>query len=108
MSKKKRRKGRRAQQQGSSRLLPVLVIAAGGALLLVAVGLVLAQPWSGGEAQVTPKVAGTPRLTVDQAVIDEGYIQYDVPIQTAFRLSNVGDEPLKIVNAPQVRLVDGC
>jgi hypothetical protein len=106
MSKKTRRKG--ARKQASSRLLPALVIAAGGALLLVAVGLVLARPGSGGDVQATPKVVGAPRLTVDQAVIDEGYIQYDVPIQTAFRLNNAGDEPLTILDAPQVRLVDGC
>jgi hypothetical protein len=108
MSKKTRRKGKGAQKQASSRLLPALVIAAGGVLLLAAVGLVLARPGSGGDAQADRKVAGAPRLTVDQAVIDEGYIKYDVPIQTAFRLSNAGDEPLKIVDAPQVRLVDGC
>ncbi len=108
MSKKPRRKRRQRQKQASSRRLPLLVIAAGGGLLVVAVALLLVQPWSGGDAGETPQVEGAPRLQVDQAVVDEGYVRYNVPVRTAFRLSNVGDQPLKIVEAPQVRLVDGC
>jgi hypothetical protein len=70
--------------------------------------LLVAQPWSGDDPQVTLQVAGSPRLMVEQTVIDEGYIRYNVPVRTTFRLSNVGDQPLQILDAPQVRLVEGC
>ncbi len=107
MSKMSRRKRKQKRRQ-SSRQLPWLWLAAGGALLLIVVAVIMAQPWSSGEPSVTPQVAGSPRLAVDQTIIDEGYLKYDVPIRTTFRLSNVGDQPLKIVDTPQVRLVQGC
>lgn len=108
MSKKSRRRKRRKQRQAPSRRGPLLVVAAGGALLLAAVALILTQTLFAGEPAVTPQVAGSPRLMVDQTTIDEGYVRYNVPIRTTFRLSNVGDQPLKILGTPQVRLVDGC
>jgi hypothetical protein len=108
MSKKSRRKRRQKQKQAPSRRLPLVVIAAGGGLLVIAAALLLVQPWSGGDAAEPPQVEGAPRLQVDQTVVDEGYVKYNVPVRTAFRLSNVGDQPLKIIEAPQVRLVDGC
>jgi hypothetical protein len=83
-------------------------MALGGALVVALAILLLAQPWSAAEPQVTPEVAGRPRLAVDQTEIDEGYIKYDVPIRTTFHLSNVGDQPLEIVDRPRVRLVEGC
>ena len=51
---------------------------------------------------------GAPKLAVDQTVVDEGYMQYNVPVRTTYRLINVGDQPLKIVGQPMVELVEGC
>jgi hypothetical protein len=56
---------------------------------------------------VAPEVEGAPKLAVDQTVVDEGYVKFNVPVRTTFRLSNVGDQPLKIEAAP-VELVEGC
>jgi hypothetical protein len=80
----------------------------GGVVLLIVAALLVFEPWSGAEPQEALQGAGEPRLAVDRAIIDEGYIKYDVPIRTTFRLSNVGDQPLEILNQPQVRLVEGC
>ena len=107
MSKRSRRKRKQKGRQ-PSRQSKWLWPAVGGAVLLIVAVLVVFQPWSGAEPQVVPQEAGAPRLAVDRAVIDEGYIKYDVPIRTTFRLSNVGDQPLEILNQPQVRLVEGC
>jgi hypothetical protein len=75
-------------------------------LLLIVGGVV----WtlSSPRIAVTPQVEGAPRLIVDQTVVDEGYLQYNVPVRTTYRLSNVGDQPLKIVGQPMVELVEGC
>ena len=107
MSKKSRRK-RKQQRQSPTRQIPRVLVAVGGLAVIILVVVAIAQPWSGDQPQATPQVVGSPRLTVDQTTIDAGYVKYDVPIRTAFRLSNVGDQPLKIVGTPQVRLVQGC
>ena len=107
MSKKSRRK-RKQQRQTSNRQIPRVLMAVGGLTAIILVVLAMAKPWSADQPQATPQVVGSPRLTVDQTTIDAGYVKYDVPIRTAFRLSNVGDQPLKIVDTPQVRLVQGC
>lgn len=108
MSKSSRRKQRQKQRQARARRLFWVLLAGGGLAVGILVVLLVARPGSGGEPQVTPQVAGSPRLMVEQAVIDEGYVRYNVPVRTTFRLSNVGDQPLQILETPQVRLVEGC
>ena len=78
-----------------------------GVLLLVVGGVVVWTSSRPGTA-VTPQAVGAPKLVVDQTVIDEGYMQYNVPVRTTYRLSNVGDQPLEIVGQPMVELVEGC
>ena len=103
MSKKSRsRNNKRSSRQS---LWPWL--AGIGVLALIVGGAVVWTTSRPGTA-VTPQVVGAPKLAVDQTVVDEGYVQYNVPVRTTFRLSNVGDQPLKIVGQPMVELVDGC
>ena len=79
--------------------------AVAGVLLMIVGGVVV---WNSSKPQpATPQVVGAPKLVVDQKEVDEGYLQYDVPVRTTFQLSNVGDQPLEILAAP-VKLVDGC
>jgi len=105
MSKKSRRKSKRQARQTSW-----LWLALGGVLVIMAGAFVALRLQSGSEdqAQVAPQTGGAPRLVVDQTTSDEGYVKYDVPIRTTFRLSNVGDQPLEILGPPQVSLVQGC
>ena len=103
MSKKSRT--RRNKPSSRRSLWPWL--AGIGALLLIVGGVAVWISSSPG-TEVTPQVVGSPKLVVDQTVIDEGYMQYNVPVRTTYRLSNVGDQPLKIVGQPMVELVEGC
>lgn len=105
MSKKIRSK---RKQSPPSRQFPWLWLAAGAALLLVAGGLAVIWVSSSAEPGVTPEIAGEPKLVVDQTIVDEGYLKYNTPVQSAFRLSNAGDQPLKILGEPQVVLAAGC
>jgi len=73
-------------------------VAVGAALLIIGGVFLL---WPSGDS-------GTPKLTVPQSTIDEGYLTYSTPIQTAFTLRNEGDGPLKIVDTPVVELKEGC
>ena len=100
------KKSRSRSNQSSQRRLPWLWLGVAGALLLIVGGLLVWTSFSRRPA-VPPQQVGAPKLAVDQQIVDEGYVQYDVPVRTTFRLSNVGDQPLEIVEAP-VQLVEGC
>ncbi len=91
--------------------IPWLWLTVGAAILLVLGGLSLM--WTPSDTgvvtlDVTPEVSGSPRLAVDQEIIDEGYIKLNKTVQTTYRLRNVGDQPLYITGEPQVELVEGC
>jgi len=100
------RKPRRKKNQTSSRRVSWHWPAIAGVLLLIVGGAVI---WnlSRNSSPVTPQVTGAPKLLVDQMLVDEGYVKFNVPVRTSYRLSNVGDQPLKII-ATSVELVEGC
>ncbi|GAB4532975.1 MAG: hypothetical protein Kow0063_14280 [Anaerolineae bacterium] len=101
------KKSRVRRRQPVQPRLPWRWLAAAGLLLVLAGGLAF---WmSSRERSVeSPQVAGAPRLIVDQTLVDEGYVQFNVPVRTTYRLSNVGDQPLRILGEPRVELVEGC
>ncbi len=106
MSKNSRHK---KKQSPPPRRIPWLWLAVGSALLLVAAGLIFV--WNSGQTadpNFTPEITGSPRLSVEQTEIDEGDIKLNKTIRTAFRLKNVGDQPLQIKGEPVVELVEGC
>ena len=111
MSAKSRRTQKKKESKARPRQFPWHWLAWGGAaIILLFAGILVLDPWSSDAdaPTVTPQVAGAPRLMVDRTSIDEGYVKYDAPIRTTFRLSNVGDRPLEILGTPQVSLVRGC
>ncbi len=103
MSKRRRRKGR-SSSRGYPRWLPLAMAAA--AVAVIGGGALVAQ--NGRQATVIPVVTGAPRVAVDQELVDYGDVKVDTPIETVFRVRNIGDQPLKILGEPQVELVEGC
>jgi hypothetical protein len=99
-------KSRHRKNQPAGRRFPWPWLAALGALVLIAGGLV----WVVSRPQSTadPQANGSPKLVVDQTSVDEGYVQFNVPVRSTFRLSNAGDGPLQILGEPRVELVEGC
>jgi hypothetical protein len=104
------KKSRRKKNKQEPRRLTWPWLAAGGAVLL-AVVLLLWQPWSGDndeEPLTSYPESGSPRLVVEPRTVDAGYVKYEAPVNTTFVLRNEGDLPLKILEQPKVELVRGC
>lgn len=101
MSKKNRK---RNTPQSKSQRSWLLWGAAAVALLFVVGGLSLVLI----TGDTTKSENGSPKLVVDQPVIDEGYQKLDKTIRTSFTLRNEGDATLRIQGEPQVKLVEGC
>lgn len=59
------------------------------------------------EGPATP-VVGAPRVSVAQDTFDYGTVNLGITIQTVFKVSNVGDQPLVILDDPKVQVVEGC
>lgn len=88
--------------------LPLYV--AGGALLVIVVGVVLLASAGRGSSgtSVPAQVTGRPSLVVDREQIDFGKVPLDIPVRATFKLSNVGDQPLQVLNQPVVEVKQGC
>lgn len=96
---------RKKQEASTSR--STWLWAGAGVLLLLVGGLVLWNRLNSTPA-TPPQVTGAPRLAVDQTTIDEGDVKLGKTIRSAFRLRNVGDQPLQVLGEPQVEVVEGC
>jgi hypothetical protein len=100
-------KSRRRRSQQTRRQMPWLWMLVAGMVLVLVGGGVLALS-SKPPAETSSQVAaGEPKLVVDRTLVEEGYVKFNVPVRSTFHLTNVGDQPLKILNAP-VELVEGC
>lgn len=84
-------------------LLPAVIV---GAIVIV---LAIVAVLTGTRREpFEPEVTGEPRAQVDQSSIDHGAVRFNQPVESVFRIRNVGDQPLNILGEPRVELVEGC
>lgn len=88
------------------RLWPVVLLVV-GALVVTGVAVLVAQE-NAPPADFTPEVAGAPTLEVEQPFFELGDIHFNVPANVTYVLRNVGDQPLRILDVPQVQVLEGC
>jgi hypothetical protein len=55
-----------------------------------------------------PEVSGSPRAEIDKTTVDHGSVPFGQYVESVFRVRNVGDKPLVILDEPRVELVQGC
>lgn len=83
-----------------------------GSVLIVLGGLALLLRGSGEEEGIdpnfTPDVSGAPALEVEQENLDFGDVRLGETVEAVFRIKNMGDQPLRIGESPQVEVLDGC
>lgn len=102
----KQHSSKRTQQVTRTRRPLALWLASIGILIIVAI--VVVQGISNSANAPTPAVVGAPRVSVEQDTFDYGDVKYGVPVTATFRITNVGDHTLNILEAPVVQVVEGC
>ena len=101
----RRRTARRKERQRT--LTPIVVV--GGILVLAIAGLLFAMSQSTASQPAVPvTVSGSPRLHVDQELIDFGDVPVGKMVKASFNLSNTGDQPLVFSHPPVPTVVEGC
>ena len=104
MSQKNPKKNRRKRQRQGQKWFPLL-IALGGLLLVALAFLALRdKPAPGAAVEVT----GAPSLKVDKEKVDLGDVKLGKTVDVSFKLTNVGDETLRLEEQPYVEVVEGC
>jgi hypothetical protein len=59
-------------------------------------------------APFEPEVTGAARAEIEETSIDHGTLRFEQPVESVFRVRNVGDQTLLILGEPRVELVEGC
>ncbi|HLA99250.1 MAG TPA: hypothetical protein VJL34_12405 [Anaerolineales bacterium] len=105
---KSRMKKRRRNTSLIKKIPLAMWLVLGGAILVF--GALFAglrkSPSVGSEAG--NEVSGAPALRVDQEMIDFGDVPLDQIVSAEFKLTNVGDRPLRISEKPYIEVVEGC
>jgi hypothetical protein len=100
MGKRRGKKRRLEEPRPRRRRLGVLA----GVVVLAALAGLGFWAWGTGSAPT----GGTPRLALDQTDVNIGYRRFDTSARVVFTLTNTGDAPLRITEAPRVQVKAGC
>ncbi len=103
MSKKRSQSAASPPSKRPAWLLPGIIIA-----VLAVIAAVVAALASGTSEPFVAEVTGAPRAEIEQTTIDHGAQPYGNPVESLFRIRNIGDQPLMIASNPQVETVEGC
>ena len=102
MSKSKRPE-RPEPSQRPTWLLPTIIIGAVAVVMAIAAVIIGSRG-----APFEPEVTGAARAEIEETSIDHGTLRFEQPVESVFRVRNVGDQPLLILGEPRVELVEGC
>jgi hypothetical protein len=90
---------KKQHRQKSTLPIPLIAAIIGGILLIVAALFVFASNSDG---------SGTPKLAVDQQMIDYGDVKFNVEKTFAIKVTNVGDGVLHFKEKPYIQVLEGC
>ncbi len=104
MPKPKSSYSRRKQKQRRPNRTPLFLLIGGAIVLLIAAFFVFRKP----APPYVPEVTGGPSLKVDREQIDLGEKKLGSTTAASFTVTNVGDQPLRFAEAPQMEVKEGC
>ena len=90
-------KSRKKQSKSS---IPLIALVIGG-LVLVAAAVFFAVRGKGEDT-------GTPKIVVDQQVIDFGDVKLNTPVNFSVKVTNQGDGVLRFEDKPFIQVAEGC
>ena len=100
---------RRHNQRLKKRQRNTLAFLIVGGMLLITAGIMIAKSALSHKADPSLiEISGQPSLQVDQELIDYGDVKLDTNLTFALKLTNVGDQALKISDTPYVEVKEGC
>ncbi len=102
----KSQKNRRAKQRQQQKRLTSIFFVLGGALLVALAVWALVVKGTASKAAI--EVNGSPSLKADQEKIDLGNVSLGKTVNVSFRLTNVGDQPLRFQEQPYIEVAEGC
>ena len=85
-----------------------------GPMVGIAVGVILvgvaafALFYKSAQPKAALEVTGRPSLKVDRESIDLDNQKLGNTVQASFKLTNVGDQPLRFTETPYIEVVEGC
>ncbi len=88
-------------------LFIVLMAAVAGAAALFALATFSGNS-SAASGGAPIEARGAPKLKTSQEKIEFGNVKLGRTVEAKFLLTNVGDQPLKIAEAPFVEILEGC
>ena len=101
-------KGKRPAPRSAQEPAPWAVLLIMGGVLLLGVAAYFMWGNGAGGLSAAVEVKGSPRLKVDQDKIDMGELKLGQTVEAKFRLTNVGDQPLRFAEKPYIEVVEGC
>lgn len=108
MSNKKKSKPAPVRLKQTLKPWPMLLIAGGIALI----GIVVYAAWQAATGGSLPKVPvevnGAPSIKVDKENVDLGNVKLGQTVEVVFQVANVGDQQLRLTEAPYIEVVEGC
>ena len=104
MPKNKAYSSKRRRPQAKNNKLPVFLFFGGALILLVAAFFAFQKK----PALYPPEVTGGPSLKVDKEKVDLGDMKLGSTAQVSFKITNVGDQPLRFSKAPYIEVKEGC
>ena len=85
--------------------VPILI---GLSIVLATIGAVAVLAFGRGTASVATEPGAPGRLVASQTTVDLGRVPFDKQVEARFELANTGGETIRLVGAPQVRMLEGC